>query len=479
MSAEYRTEFDQQHGINSITETLGDAGVTQIFVHCITALGDRVELDATLPGFTKYAERALLMARPDDLVCVLDKVDNRYLQFLSHLGVGPQGGNVIVAAKPVQPYIDECPLDALVNNSEALVTIRRLVRQDTKIILNPYFMSAKMFELATALQAVLSREVSVLGGDLHIVDYANHKHNVRTKALELGVPVPEGEVVEIALQAGGLPNLTLLWIAINRYIHRTGRVIIKGSHGFSGSSIAIIEDSSQRAEKALSEVAGRMKKKIYLVEVMLDVTVSPNILMYIEPGQGRVSCVGVTDQILNGDLKHEGNIYPSGARTLQDMLNSARQMAHWLQAQGYWGLAGFDFGEYFNRETGQFAHFLAEVNPRINGAAYPKALVEHLNRGQRQKNKPCIGAFLAADITTPAKSFAELARLSGHLFFDPKTGKGLVPYNVGCLENGRCSVALLGQSRSEVIRMYENLQALFVSEHTLSDGDSGKERNVL
>jgi hypothetical protein len=84
--------------------------------------------------------------------------------------------------------------------------------------------------------------------------------------------------------------------------------------------------------------------------------------------------------------------------------------------------------------------------------------MEHLNRRQRQKSGPCIGAFLSADITTKAKSFAEFALLYGHLFFNAKTGKGLVPYNIGCLEDDRCSLAILGGSRNEVVEMYENFK---------------------
>lgn len=56
MSARYRTEFDRENGISSISETLGSAGITHIFAHNITALGDRIELAATTPGFGKYVE---------------------------------------------------------------------------------------------------------------------------------------------------------------------------------------------------------------------------------------------------------------------------------------------------------------------------------------------------------------------------------------------------------------------------------------
>ena len=126
---------------------------------------------------------------------------------------------------------------------------------------------------------------------------------------------------------------------------------------------------------------------------MLNAVVSPNIIMHIEPDNGRILCVSVTDQILSDNLAHEGNICPASVKTLKNMLLSAEKLSRWLQAEGYCGVVGFDFGEYFNPETGEFKHFLAEVNPRINSSAYPKFLMEHLNREQEQKDRPCIDVF--------------------------------------------------------------------------------------
>ena len=51
----------------------------------------------------------------------------------------------------------------------------------------------------------MSREVRVVGGNPDIVDYANGKHNVRAKAIELGVPVPDGDIVEVELGGDGRP----------------------------------------------------------------------------------------------------------------------------------------------------------------------------------------------------------------------------------------------------------------------------------
>lgn len=454
MPSRYKAEFDQDYEISSIIETLGGADVTQIFVHNIT-----------IPGFEKYEERALVVARPNDVVCVANMMDKDYLQFLHTLGVGPKRWNVVVASKDISRNSEACLSDLLMSNDGAILTIRKLVGQGKKIVLNPYRVTQREYNLAATLEKTIGRTVHLLGGNSQIVDYANHKHNVRAKALELGVPVPEGKVVELQVDEYGRPlDLTPLYSAIHQFINKTDRVLIKGSTGTSGSSLFMVENNTESIQKTLREISEKNDNRIYLVEIMLDVAVSPNILMHIEPGNGKILCVGVTDQILRDKLAHEGNVYPSTAKTLKDIMNSAYKMSTWLQAEGYVGSAGFDFGEYFNAETGKLDHFLAEINPRINAANYSKSLMEDLNRNQRKKDGPYIEAFLSTNIKTKASSFNELSKLYGNLFFNPETGKGLVPFNIGCLERGKFTIAVFGKSKNEVTELYEDFKVLLARE---------------
>ena len=73
-----------------------------------------------------------MVARTDDIVCVLERVDNQYLQFLSSLGVGPRNGNVIQASKFLYQNDNANLSDSLMSNQEALLTIRKLVKQNKK-----------------------------------------------------------------------------------------------------------------------------------------------------------------------------------------------------------------------------------------------------------------------------------------------------------------------------------------------------------
>ena len=144
-------------------------------------------------------------------------------------------------------------------------------------------------------------------------------------------------------------------------------------------------------KESLRKIARTTGNNIYLIETMIDITVSPCPHVR-RAGQ---DCVRRRHRpaFERLDLAHKGNLYPSSAKTVKDMAASARKISEWLQAEGYYGLAGFDFGEYVNPETGKGEHFLAEINPRMNAAAYPRALMEHLNRRQEREGGPYIEAF--------------------------------------------------------------------------------------
>ncbi|MEW6442900.1 MAG: hypothetical protein AB1640_18345 [bacterium] len=441
-----------------MTGMLGGAEVTHIFAHDILSVLNAELLEATVSGAQSYCERSLLLARPWDVVCLLNPLEESYLEYLQNLGIGPERGNIIPVGTSVRPDCSTRLLNCLMANPDALSAIARLVTFSAKVVLSPYIASQSELECTAVLQGALERSVELLGGNPHIVQLAKCKDVTRTKALELGVPVPEGEIVELELRRDGKPaDLRCLRDAIHRHLGRTGRAIVRGADGASGSSLFIVKSHSASIEAALNRIAERTDNHVYLIETLLELTVSPNIMMHIAPGNGDITCVGITDQILNSRLMHQGNIYPSLAATLGDMMTSARSLCRWLQAEGYHGFAGFDFGEYVEQETGSPAHFLAEINPRMNGSVYPKALMEYLNVLQRKADRPPVEAFLSVNMKTRARSFASLHESCGRLFFDPAKGSGFVPFNTGCLKLGKFAAALFGKSRHQVAGIYQEL----------------------
>jgi len=92
-------------------------------------------------------------------------------------------------------------------------------------------------------------------------------------------------------------------------------------------------------------------------------------------------------------------------------------------------------------------------------AEYSRGLLERLSRIQIMRIAPIAESFLSANVTTRAHSFTELSEKGGHLFFDPRTGKGVFPYDTGCLEHGKYTIAVFGKTRAEVYVIYQNFLA--------------------
>jgi hypothetical protein len=295
--------------------------------------------------------------------------------------------------------------------------------------------------------------VRVHGGDSAVVAYADCKHHIRSKAVELGIPVAPGEIVELGSARIRADDAAMLSRAMERHIQLTGRVIVRGASGAAGSATFTAQDDQQISELA-ARLAASCENRIYLVESMVDVTVSPNVQMHIDRDVRGIRCGGMTDQRWERPLVHGGNVFPSSARRANEMLVWARTLAQWLNTAGYLGVAGFDFVEYEDA-LGQPRAFLAEVNPRTNGASYPLRLRRRLNVAQREAGLPEIGAFVSGMIETEAQTFSELRDSWDDRLFCRYTGSGLVPYVPGLLPHGKCGVVALAGTREEAEALYQ------------------------
>jgi hypothetical protein len=444
--------------ITTVLRWLEDAQTTHVFIHHVTALAHRNALERYLPGYEHYAQRALIVARPDDIVCVVGSIDRRYVHCLSNLGLGPKADHIIGIQREAGGDAGRTLAGMLRGNANSHRAIRELIPDKNRVVLNPYLASSAEFDFAAALEEVLGKPVLVLGGNAETVARANLKHFAHTKAQELGIPMAPGEVVELCTYSDSRPlDVTPLLKAIARYGTHTGRVIVRGTYGAAGSGTFIAEGSSKDIERKLKTFVEEQVRHMYLVQVMFDIVTSPNVQMFVEPDTGATWCVGATDQLLDKNLSHKGNVFPSNAKTLAGMFCSARKLTGWLQAEGFTGFAGFDFVEYVHPETGKHEHIFVELNARVNGATYPVLVFERLNALQSARSSPRVEAFLSVKTTTEATSFSELQEMHGRLFFDPSTGRGIIPYNTGQLPNGMCDFVFAGSSRKDVEAMYRNL----------------------
>lgn len=426
----------------------------QLFVHCATSVDYLADLNACIPGVERYAERALLLAEHNDVVCVTHEVDPAYLEYLAEMGLGPAPENVVVA-----PLLERADTGAstlwhkLLTSEEALEALSCRIRRHGSGTIHPFIASQGQFQLAATLERRTGLRVRVAGGDPAVTANADHKHLVRAKALALGIPVAPGEVVDLA-RAGGRPRheRSILCAAMERQIGGTGRVIVRGTSGAAGSATFVVKRAEDIADWA-ELIARRGDNRIYLVESMTDVAVSPNVQFRIDPESRAIVCEGVTDQRLDRHLVHTGNLFPSSACRLADMIGWARTMTEWLRDSGFVGLVGFDFVEYAG-PGGERRAFLAEMNPRINGATYPLRLAARLNRTQREVGLPEARGFVSGVVETEARSFAELRDLWDGDLFSRDRGAGLIPYVTGFLPYGKVGLVALAATLQEARRLY-------------------------
>ena len=429
----------------------------RFYLHCMSSLRSLQGLGESLPGLDRYSERALLLAAEGDAVCVPGPVDPRYLEFLAALGLGPRPEHIVTPAGNGRGV--ERPLaERLLGDPSVLSRAARALRAD-EVTIEPYAATPEVMALAEVMERESGIPVRV-DGSPRITRYADQKHHMRAKAQELGIPVAEGEVAELAV-AGGRRRRDLepVRAAIERQLRHTGRVIVRGACGASGSSTFVVGRGGEDTGGVLRRVAARSDNRIYLVEAMVEATVSPNVQIHVPADGGPLVSVGVTDQRWSRGLTHAGNQLPSSARTVEAMEAWARILASWMRGQGYTGLVGFDFVEYRDPVTGGARAILAEVNPRVNGGTYPLAVRTRLNAAAAGSGRPQAPAFVSGTVDTRAASFARVKAAIGHLLFDADRGTGIVPYATGCLEHGKCAMVALAGSRLRAAELYGAAQA--------------------
>lgn len=444
--------------MSSLLERLEDGVPSQLFVHCATPAGPSPEPGEGARGVERYAERALVLARSQDVVCVAGEVDPNYLAYLGELGLGPRPEHVVSASR-YGSGTGRALWARLAGNTAALRALGNLVRRTGISQIQPLVASQGQFALAAALEVAADTEVKVAGGDPRLVEYVGQRDQVRTKAMELGIPVADGEVVELPVTEGRRRgDYNRLRAAVERHLGSTGQVIIRGSLGSAGSSTYIVGNGGEDVDGVIRRLIRHPHNRTYLVEMMVAATVSPNILLHVQPRGGAITCVGVTDQRWERVLVHGGNVFPSISRTSEAMVGWARRLAAWLQHEGYAGLLGLDFVEHPDPLTGEPRAFLAGVSPRVGGATYPLAVLERLNAVQRRGGHPESGAFVSGTIGTRHRSFVQLRAALEPALYASTTGQGAVLHDVGLLREGKCGVTVLGASRNDVLRAYGELQ---------------------
>ena len=150
-------------------------------------------------------------------------------------------------------------------------------------------------------------------------------------------------------------------------------------------------------------------------------------------GENEILLYDTTDQILDHQSVHEGNLAPPhDPDTLtweqKELLSQAKALVPWLHGTGYRGPASIDFHVARHGETSDIRP--CEINARVTGATYPSLLARNF-----QKN----GAWLMRNLALPEPLAADgiLTLLdSRNTLFQPGRERGCLPINLNMNDKG-------------------------------------------
>jgi len=202
-----------------------------------------------------------------------------------------------------------------------------------------------------------------------------------------------------------------------------------------------------------------------LVQGWLDETVknirhmgSPSIQMFLD--DSTASLYDITEQILNADSIHEGNLSPPPYFSKEDLVyeelfRQAAAAGSWLHEQGYRGTASVDF--LVVEHCGSVEVRVCEINARITGATYPSVIARHFLPHD---------AWLMRNVrfAMPLKDTNLLKVLdqAGYLFH-PDMQKGVLPINFNLNEDGRVQKGqflFLGKNLDECLSMLKQIESI-------------------
>jgi hypothetical protein len=370
------------------------------------------------------------------VVCVTRPVEPAYLDYLHSIGIGPQRRRVVPAGRELPNGLTKALADA----PELLEAVADAIDAGTVVRISPFISGPRELVLARRLGRRLGRTVDVVAPPPALLRRCYRKDVMRQVAVKLGVPVPRGERVV----RRGAGDLDALRDAVRRRSARTGRAIVRGVWGAAGFTTLVVNGRDPSFAEELRHFLAVTAERVFLVDEMLDARAAPNVQVWIDRGS-EPTCFCVSDQRLQADTVHRGNTYPSRASLVPEMVLHAGALSAWLEARGYRGVAGFDFFEAEDPDTGVLTPYFAELNPRFNGATYPAALLDRLRRNHEGPT-PAPEAFATAQAQVAVRSFREFASLCHDTLYTRAAGAGVVPLSVARLWQNMCTIAFVART---------------------------------
>lgn len=161
---------------------------------------------------------------------------------------------------------------------------------------------------------------------------------------------------------------------------------------------------------------------------------SPSVQVLV--GEKEITLFDTTDQILDHQSVHEGNLAPPQhpealTEEQNELLAQSKAIVPWLHRTGYRGPASIDFHVARHGEVSDVR--ACEINARVTGATYPSLLARKF-----QKNGAWLLRNLALPEPLPALSILSILDDQNALY-RPGQENGCLPINFNMTKNGEIS----------------------------------------
>jgi hypothetical protein len=366
------------------------------------------------PSTSKLQQRAMFLARPDDVVVFRGMPDVAYAEWLDESGFGTR--NVVVA----DGDLTQTMTDLVISNRLALEAVNSMLDSESAVVSHIQVSAGEQ-------QASDSLGLFSYSNPVQI-EHIDSKLRFKDLCQRLGVPVSEYALFE---NEGNPRALSAL---ISDMIGKTGRAIVRSE--FRAGNYLFDNPDPERVEKLVEEGLGNR----YLVEPLHDVSVSPSSQWFITR-EGRPIKLGLSKQILKiGEgIAYSGNEFNhdyDDSEITESSLRIVREMAK----EGFIGPLGFDF---ITTSDGSLA---TECNPRINFSIYPLNLLKELEN----RHGPVGVAVSKTVATSKDGTFEDMKTSLGEMLYDGREGTGrVVPFDTGALKQGLAAFLVTGSSVEE------------------------------
>jgi hypothetical protein len=239
------------------------------------------------------------------------------------------------------------------------------------------------------------------------------------------------------------------------------KAAVRAAIGASGFGMQLIDLHSRRQLSASLAAEERLLVQGWIEEGRRGCRqlASPSVQFFCGEN-GQVVLYDFTDQLLSNNSVHEGNMSPpislaAEEKAKDEILRQAAEVAAWISELDYRGPASVDFLIW--RQEGELRVQVCEVNARVTGATYPSLLALHCNPG---------GAWLMRNMVfgpcMDVAGFLAFLKDKG-LLFAPGAGRGILPINTICAENGqivKCQMLFVDSGPAGCLAMLEEFPRL-------------------